>query len=75
MFNFMLDDKTLNWLLIGGAILILLIPVIHFALRTLKEKREEEKERKLILRQIMEDREKEKAARGLSMASEKKKVF
>ncbi len=60
MFDFMRDDKTLTYILYAGGALILCIPIIHLIVRTIIQKREEEKERKLILKQIMEDRKKEK---------------
>lgn len=60
MFDFMRDDSTLKILLIGGIILILLVPIIHFIFRLITDKKQEDKERKAILRALMEDRQKEK---------------
>ncbi len=60
MFNFMLDDKTLTILLWGGSIFCVCIPAIHFALAHFKRKREEEKERQMILKQFVEERKNNK---------------
>jgi hypothetical protein len=54
------DDQTLTYLLYAGGVLILCVPIIHFVLRFIKEKRDEEKERQMILKQILEDRKKDK---------------
>lgn len=60
MFNFSLNDNFITILMWSGAALCVLAPAIHFTLAHLSRKREEEKERKVILKEFMEERKRQK---------------